>query len=89
MRLKVRSRVDLPQPDGPMKAVTLLLGDVEVDVLQRLEAAVVEVEVAHRELGLLGQREIDFGVHAMAFSVRSRLRKKMRARMFSSKHARA
>ncbi len=26
MRLKVRSRVDLPQPDGPMKAVTRCLG---------------------------------------------------------------
>jgi hypothetical protein len=50
MRLKVRSSVLLPQPDGPMKAVTLLLGDVEVDVLQRVEAAVVEVEVAHRDL---------------------------------------
>ena len=46
MRLKVRSSVDLPQPEGPMKAVTLLLGDVEVDVLQRVELAVVEVQVA-------------------------------------------
>ena len=26
MRLKVRSRVDLPQPDGPMKAVTFRSG---------------------------------------------------------------
>jgi hypothetical protein len=26
MRLKVRSSVDLPQPDGPMKAVTLRSG---------------------------------------------------------------
>ena len=26
MRLKVRSRVDLPQPEGPIKAVTLLAG---------------------------------------------------------------
>ena len=26
MRLKVRSSVDLPQPDGPMKAVTLFSG---------------------------------------------------------------
>ena len=37
MRLKVRSRVDLPQPDGPMKAVTLLLGDVQVDIVQALK----------------------------------------------------
>jgi hypothetical protein len=28
MRLKHRSRVDLPQPDGPMKAVTLFAGMV-------------------------------------------------------------
>ena len=26
MRLKVRSSVDLPQPEGPMKAVTLRSG---------------------------------------------------------------
>jgi hypothetical protein len=26
MRLKVRSKVDLPQPDGPMNAVTLFSG---------------------------------------------------------------
>ena len=26
MRLKVRSSVDLPQPDGPMKAVTFFSG---------------------------------------------------------------
>ena len=26
MRLKVRSKVDLPQPDGPMKAVTFFSG---------------------------------------------------------------
>ena len=26
MRLKVRSRVDLPQPEGPMNAVTLRSG---------------------------------------------------------------
>jgi hypothetical protein len=30
MRLKVRSRVDLPQPDGPMKAVTFLCGNVQL-----------------------------------------------------------
>src|SRR5690349_7252680 len=41
----------------------LLLGDVEVDVLQRVEAAVEEVQVAHRELGALAQRGFDLGVH--------------------------
>ena len=46
MRLKMRSSVDLPQPDGPMSAVTCFSGDVDADALQRLEAAVVEVEVA-------------------------------------------
>ena len=84
MRLKVRSSVDLPQPDGPMNAVTLLLGDVEVDVLQRVEPAVVEIEVAHRDLGasrsaratLAGR--IGHGVHGCLSVL---LRNSARARM--------
>ena len=42
MRLTERSRVDLPQPDGPIRAVTLPLGTDQVDVVQRLRVAVPE-----------------------------------------------
>ena len=38
MRLSTRSSVDLPQPEGPMKAVMLPVREREVDVLQRLRA---------------------------------------------------
>ena len=41
--------MDLPQPDGPMKAVTLLGVERQRDVLQRLVVAVVEIEVADRD----------------------------------------
>ena len=44
MRLKQRRKVDLPQPEGPISAVTLLLVHRHVDVLQRVEVAVVEAE---------------------------------------------
>ena len=50
MRLNTRSSVDLPQPEGPMKAVMLPVDQREVDVLQRLGLAVVEVQVPHLEL---------------------------------------
>ena len=46
MRLMARSRVDLPQPDGPMIAVTRFGGNAHVDVLERVALAVVEIEVA-------------------------------------------
>ena len=46
MRLKKRSSVDLPQPDGPMKAVTRCGAEREIDVLQRVVLAVIEIEVA-------------------------------------------
>ena len=45
IRLSVRRNVDLPQPDGPMNAVTERGSTVMRDVLDRLEAAVVDVEV--------------------------------------------
>ena len=31
IRLRQRRKVDLPQPDGPMKAVTSLRPDIEID----------------------------------------------------------
>ena len=53
MRLRTRSSVDLPQPDGPMKAVTWFVVERQVDVLERTVVAVEEIEVADRDL--LGQ----------------------------------
>ena len=34
MRLRQRRKVDLPQPDGPIRAVTSSLADVEIDIEQ-------------------------------------------------------
>jgi hypothetical protein len=57
MRLKVRSSVLLPQPDGPMKAVTLRSGMSRLMFFSAWKLAVVEVQVAHRDLArLLGWR---------------------------------
>ena len=48
IRLIERRKVDLPQPDGPMSAVTARGAIVEVDVVQRLLLAVPEGEVLDR-----------------------------------------
>ena len=40
MRLMQRRKVDLPQPDGPMKRRHRALRNVEIDVLQRVLLAV-------------------------------------------------
>ena len=45
MRLSVRRKVDLPQPDGPMKAVTVRGSIVHRDAFDGEEVAVVDVEV--------------------------------------------
>ncbi len=66
MRLKVLSSVDFPQPEGPMNAVTFFSGDVEGDLLQGVELAVVEVQVAHAQLGVF---ELQNGGHGTGFSV--------------------
>ena len=50
MRLRVLSKVDLPQPEGPMKAVTSLGAMFMFTVFQRLEVAVVQVQVFDRYL---------------------------------------
>ena len=57
MRLRLFSSVDLPQPDGPMSAVTWFSGKLKVDALQRMEILVVQIEVAHAHLdGRVGGR---------------------------------
>ncbi len=38
-------KVDLPQPDGPMMAVTRFAATVDADVLQGPDLAVVEIQV--------------------------------------------
>ena len=45
MRLMQRRKVDLPQPEGPMRAVTCVLADVEIDIEQRLLLAVEDVDL--------------------------------------------
>ena len=50
-RLIERRNVDLPQPDGPMMAVTALPLDAEAQVPEHLPAAVPEAEVAHVDRG--------------------------------------
>ncbi|MGC6745907.1 hypothetical protein ACP0HM_23210 [Escherichia coli] len=45
--MKVRSSVDLPQPDGPINAVTPVFSDIRVDVFQGMEFAVVEVQITN------------------------------------------
>ena len=45
MRLRTRSRVDLPQPDGPIIAVTWRSGMSRSMLLQGLLLAIVEVEL--------------------------------------------
>ena len=49
MRLKERSSVLLPQPEGPMMAVTLCAGTSSVTRLERVVRAVEEVEVARHD----------------------------------------
>ena len=50
MRLMQRRKVDLPQPEGPMKAVTAIVGDVERDVDQRLLLAIEDADVVAPDL---------------------------------------
>ncbi len=55
MRFRVRSKVDLPQPDGPISAVTLLVATSSDDVVQSVVLAVIEIQLgdlhAQRSLG--------------------------------------
>ena len=48
IRFSVRRNVLLPQPDGPMNAVTWFGVDADRDVLERALRAVVEVQVLRR-----------------------------------------
>jgi hypothetical protein len=69
MRLNTRSSVDLPQPEGPISAVTRFSGNLQIDALQRMELVVVEVQAASGELdrrrrdaGALGSGKVEAGV---------------------------
>ena len=48
MRSSVLRNVDLPQPDGPMRAVMLFPGMSDADIGQRLMAAVPEIQIIDR-----------------------------------------
>ena len=91
MRLMQRRKVDLPQPDGPMKAITPLLGDVDSHVLQRLLVAVEDIDVAGHDLGRLAglvprrphlsrDTALHGHLHATAFLVRPYQRRSKRWR---------
>ena len=45
MRFRQRTKVDLPQPEGPMMAVAWLAPHVHVDVVQRLGLAEPGIQV--------------------------------------------
>lgn len=44
MRLKQRSNVDFPQPEGPMNEGDLLVADLDIHVLERMVVAIEQVE---------------------------------------------
>ena len=52
--LMQRSRVDLPEPLGPMITATCPCGDVQDDVIQRNDAPVVKGLAQVRDLNDLG-----------------------------------
>ena len=59
-RLIERRKVDLPQPDGPMIAVTALRSMAKFEVLERLARPVGEAEAAdvhRRRAALAGRRD--------------------------------
>ncbi len=51
MRFRVRRKVDLPQPEGPISAVIRLARDFQRDIVQGLEGAVEEIDVRGPQLG--------------------------------------
>jgi hypothetical protein len=66
MRLTERSSVDLPQPDGPISAVTLPLGIGIVIVVQRLRLPYQRLEVLDLEhVRLVREARVDLGHEAL------------------------
>ena len=61
MRLKQRSSVDLPQPDGPMMAVTRFAAESHVDVLERLALPIEEAQALHLGFRSAARRRLIFG----------------------------
>ena len=56
IRLRIRRNVDLPQPDGPMSAVTCPAGISSVDALEHLVVAEPGADVARDQLGACRSR---------------------------------
>ena len=48
MRFSVRSRVDFPQPDGPISAVTWFVAISQIDVEKRLRFSVIKIQIGNR-----------------------------------------
>ncbi len=51
MRFSVRRKVDLPQPEGPMNAVTRLAYTCIEIPCKRLESAVIKIQIGGAQLG--------------------------------------
>ena len=49
MRLSTRSRVDLPQPDGPMKAVTVRSKTGRLMPLRAWDVPIKKIQIADRD----------------------------------------
>ena len=62
--VEVRRKVDLPQPEGPISAVTLFVGNLQAHTEDRLLRAVEEIEIgdlkAHRRLLVRSRRRRSF-----------------------------
>ena len=72
MRLTQRSKVDLPQPDGPMSAVTRALGDVHPDIEQCLLVGIPQIKLIDVEHEALPARRERGFRHAFAAGDRRR-----------------
>jgi hypothetical protein len=53
IRLRQRRKVDLPQPDGPIRAVTCRRGKAMLRLCRASELAIIEVEIFHFDDGIV------------------------------------
>ena len=63
MWLNVRSKVDLPQPDGQWKAVTLFSGMSRLMPFGGVELPIIEIQITNRDLGVGRSGCLDGGGH--------------------------
>ena len=48
IRFRLFKNVDFPQPEGPMNAVISSRCKIQIDVFERMEAAVIQIHVSER-----------------------------------------